>query len=120
MEEYRLNRIQEIKKRIFDIIISLIGVIMYSPIMIIIAIGLAAYALRDHWIYKLEGVFDKKPQNIGGRPDYNVGDRVKHARFGEGTVKDIKEGGRDYEVTVDFGDSGIKKMFASFAKLIKI
>ena len=38
MEEYRLNRIQEIKKRIFDVIISLIGVIMFSPIMIIIAI----------------------------------------------------------------------------------
>ncbi len=38
MEEYRLNRIQEIKKRIFDVIISLIGVIMSSPIMIIIAI----------------------------------------------------------------------------------
>ena len=38
MEEYRLNRIQEIKKRIFDVIISLIVVIMSSPIMIIISI----------------------------------------------------------------------------------
>ena len=52
--------------------------------------------------------------------DYGVGDRVSHARFGEGTVKDITGGGRDYEVTVDFGEGGIKKMFASFAKLQKI
>lgn len=38
MEKYRLNRIQEVKKRIFDVSISLIGVIISSPIMIIIAI----------------------------------------------------------------------------------
>ncbi|MCR5144893.1 MAG: DNA helicase PcrA [Lachnospiraceae bacterium] len=52
--------------------------------------------------------------------DYGVGDRVKHARFGEGDVVDITEGGRDYEVTVEFDVAGRKKMFASFAKLEKI
>lgn len=52
--------------------------------------------------------------------DYTTGDRVCHIKFGEGTVKDILEGGRDYEVTVDFDHAGIKKMFASFAKLQKV
>lgn len=52
--------------------------------------------------------------------DYTVGDRVRHIKFGEGTVKEIIEGGRDYEVTVDFDAAGIKKMFASFAKLQKV
>ena len=52
--------------------------------------------------------------------DYTVGDRVRHIKFGEGTVKDIVEGGRDYEVTVEFDRVGIKKMFASFAKLVKV
>lgn len=52
--------------------------------------------------------------------DYTTGDRVRHIRFGEGTVKSIAEGGRDYEVTVEFDRVGIKKMFASFAKLVKI
>lgn len=33
---------------------------------------------------------------------------------------DIAEGGRDFEVTVDFEKAGTKKMFASFAKLKKI
>ena len=52
--------------------------------------------------------------------DYGIGDRVSHIKFKEGTVKDIIDEGRDYEVTVDFDGVGIKKMFASFAKLKKV
>ena len=52
--------------------------------------------------------------------DYEVGDTVRHIKFGVGIVKDIVDGGRDYEVTVDFDKVGIKKMFAGFAKLKKI
>ncbi|WP_294146374.1 ATP-dependent helicase [uncultured Clostridium sp.] len=51
---------------------------------------------------------------------YSEGDRVKHIKFGEGTVKKIEDGGKDYEVTVEFERVGVKKMFASFAKLIKL
>lgn len=56
----------------------------------------------------------------GGGPGYDVGDRVRHVKFGEGTVTGIVSGGRDYEVTVDFDRAGTKKMFAMFAKLQKI
>lgn len=56
----------------------------------------------------------------GNTLDYEVGDSVRHLKFGEGIVKNIVNGGRDYEVTVDFKGAGIKKMFASFAKLKKI
>ena len=52
--------------------------------------------------------------------DYGVGDTVRHVKFGVGIVKNIVEGGRDYEVTVDFDRAGTKKMFAGFAKLKKI
>ena len=55
-----------------------------------------------------------------GALDYEVGDTVRHIKFGVGIVKKIVEGGRDYEVTVDFDKVGVKKMFASFAKLKKI
>ena len=58
----------------------------------------------------------KKAQGL----DYGVGDTVKHIKFGAGVVTDITEGGRDYEVTVNFDKVGVKKMFASFAKLKKI
>jgi len=56
----------------------------------------------------------------GGGLDYEVGDRVRHMKFGEGLVTGIVEGGRDYEVTVQFDTAGVKKMFAGFAKLQKI
>ena len=56
----------------------------------------------------------------GGSLSYKVGDRVRHMKFGEGEVLRIVEGGRDFEVTVDFDRAGTKKMFASFAKLKKI
>lgn len=55
-----------------------------------------------------------------GSLDYEVGDTVRHIKFGVGIVKEIVEGGRDYEVTVEFDKVGVKKMFASFAKLKKI
>lgn len=52
--------------------------------------------------------------------DYGVGDKVKHIKFGIGTVTAISDAGRDFEVTVNFEAAGIKKMFASFAKLKKL
>ena len=52
--------------------------------------------------------------------DYAEGDRVRHDRFGDGTVKSISDGGKDYEVTVEFDTMGVRKMFASFAKLKKL
>ncbi|MDY4427406.1 MAG: UvrD-helicase domain-containing protein [Lachnospiraceae bacterium] len=52
--------------------------------------------------------------------EYNVGDRVSHIKFGVGEVVSIVDGGRDFEVAVDFEKYGIKKMFAAFAKLKKV
>ena len=52
--------------------------------------------------------------------DYGVGDRVRHMKFGEGIVTQITEGGRDFEVTVEFDTVGVKKMFAGFVRLIKL
>ncbi len=52
--------------------------------------------------------------------DYGIGDRVRHMKFGEGTVQLITDGGRDYEVTVEFDHAGVRKMFAVFAKLKKL
>ena len=77
--------------------------------------------------------FKKKPVAVSGLAaaknfgvaekkalDYTEGDRVSHMKFGEGVVTHIAEGGRDYEVTVNFDRAGVKKMFASFAKLKKL
>ena len=52
--------------------------------------------------------------------DYGVGDRVKHIKFGAGTVKNIEKGPKDYQVTIEFDGVGQKIMYAAFAKLKKI
>lgn len=52
--------------------------------------------------------------------EYKVGDKIRHIKFGEGVVAQIVDGGRDFEVTVNFDTAGTKKMFASFAKLKKL
>ena len=49
--------------------------------------------------------------------DYAVGDRVRHIKYGEGTVLNIVREPRDYKVTVEFDQAGQKIMYASFAKL---
>ena len=66
--------------------------------------------------YATKGKDIQKPDHL----DYNEGDRVRHVRFGEGTVTSIADGGRDYEVTVEFDKAGQRKMFAAFAKLQKV
>lgn len=54
------------------------------------------------------------------RLDYEQGDRVVHKKFGEGKVISIKDTPKDFEVTVEFDKFGQKRMFAAFAKLIKL
>lgn len=58
----------------------------------------------------------EKPNSL----DYEVGDRVKHVKFGEGTILSIVDGKKDYEISIDFDEYGIKKVFSTFAKLIKL
>ncbi len=82
---------------------------------------------KDNSWREVKRVFHEKPKAVqqftvtkASSLEYGVGDRVRHIKFGEGTVADITEGGRDYEVAVDFDNFGRKKMFASFAKLKKV
>ena len=56
----------------------------------------------------------------GSRPDYEVGDRVAHVKYGQGTVEQLEKGPRDYKVKVAFDTAGTKIMYAAFAKLRKV
>lgn len=60
-----------------------------------------------------KGTEFKTPEKL----DYEVGDRVRHIKYGEGTVLNIVREPRDYKVTVEFDQAGQKIMYASFAKL---
>jgi DNA helicase II / ATP-dependent DNA helicase PcrA len=52
--------------------------------------------------------------------DLAVGDRVKHERFGTGTVAAIEGEAPNTTAMIDFGDGGMKKLLLRFAKLEKI
>ena len=82
---------------------------------------------KDESWKEVRRTFHEKPKAVqqftvtkAASLEYGIGDRVRHIKFGDGTVADITEGGRDYEVAVDFDNFGRKKMFASFAKLKKL
>ena len=97
------------------------------------AINKSAYAPKPQTDYKEQGSNGSATYSSYNNPyrkrtpapaansvlSYGVGDKVRHKKFGLGTVTNIRDGGRDYEVTVDFPAWGEKKMFAAFAKLEK-
>ena len=55
-----------------------------------------------------------------GSAEYSAGDRVRHAKFGEGTVVAVARGGNDWVITVAFPGGGIKHLAQSFAPMERI
>ncbi len=55
-----------------------------------------------------------------GAPDYQVGDRVSHTKFGQGIVRSLTKLTNDYEVVIEFDGFGQRKLRTSFAKLTKL
>jgi DNA helicase-2/ATP-dependent DNA helicase PcrA len=66
---------------------------------------------------EMDDLPDDRLEGKTTRPQYHSGQRVRHARFGEGMVIESKMTGNDEEVTVAFADEGIKRLAASFANL---
>lgn len=66
---------------------------------------------------RLAGISKGAPASASAAPDYGVGDRVSHVKYGEGTVTNLQREPRDYKVTVEFDRAGQKIMYASFARL---
>ncbi len=69
---------------------------------------------------RIAGIQKGLQDNAPEEPDYDAGDRVRHVKYGEGTVKNIVKEPRDYKVTVEFDSAGQKIMYASFAKLKRL
>ena len=66
------------------------------------------------------GAFVKGSEMVKEKPDYEAGDRVVSVKFGQGTVTEILDTERDYQITVDFDNFGTKKLLAAFARLKKV
>ena len=62
-------------------------------------------------------VLEKKP--VPGLA-YQVGDRVRHDRFGEGLVVAVEGEGGNLKAIVDFDNLGRKQLLLKFAKLSRV
>lgn len=60
------------------------------------------------------------PMEKSKKPDFAPGDRVRHIKYGNGTIIEVKEGVKDYEISVDFDHAGVRKLLGAFANLKKI
>lgn len=52
--------------------------------------------------------------------NFNPGDKIKHAKWGEGIVTEVHGTGEDVEITVLFEKEGKKHLLAKYAPLIKM
>ena len=69
---------------------------------------------------QIAGISKGGPAIVSGELEYSVGERVRHVKYGEGTVLQIDREPRDYKVAVEFDAAGKKIMYASFAKLKRV
>lgn len=69
---------------------------------------------------RLAGITKGAPLTAPNALEYGEGDRVRHVKYGEGTVLKIEKEPRDSKVTVLFDQAGQKIMYASFAKLKRL
>jgi DNA helicase-2/ATP-dependent DNA helicase PcrA len=67
----------------------------------------------------LRSVADSDVEASQDAPRFVKGERVKHARFGSGTVVELSGVGRDMKVTVDFDDEAVgrKRLVVAYAGL---
>lgn len=63
---------------------------------------------------------DRAPLRTRRESKFQAGQRVKHAKFGEGIVIESKVQGDDEEVAIAFENAGIRRVLASYAKLKKL
>ncbi len=59
----------------------------------------------------------KKPQPAMPAFDFKPNDRVRHSKFGDGTVVSSQSIGKDAIVVINFDNAGTKRLMAAFAKL---
>ncbi len=58
--------------------------------------------------------------NFAELTDVNVGDRIKHQRFGHGVIKELEGVGSNKKALIEFDNVGNKKLLLKFAKLEKV
>jgi DNA helicase-2/ATP-dependent DNA helicase PcrA len=61
-------------------------------------------------------IVDRDPSSL----DFKAGDKVKHNKWGEGTIVSVKGTGDDTELNIAFPGIGVKRLLARFAPVEKV
>ena len=73
------------------------------------------YKVRD---YTMPKATKPRPQIIDNKDlDVNLGDKVRHKKWGEGMVVQVKEKDGDKELSISFDGNGIKRLLQSIAPI---
>jgi DNA helicase-2/ATP-dependent DNA helicase PcrA len=59
-------------------------------------------------------------RQVPGRPEFEAGDRIKHAKFGEGTVVSVQQSAGEWLATIAFPGAGVKQFVLSLAPIEKV
>lgn len=81
-----------------------------------------SYQPKKAKVYDFTSIFDEKIQKPKPQAnlEYAVGERVKHKKFGEGTILVVQPVGNDVRLEVAFDTVGTKNLMAIYANLKKI
>ena len=60
---------------------------------------------------------DSNPKNTSTNMKYEVGQTVKHKKFGVGTITKIEAEGDDFKLEISFDNFGFKRLMANFTPL---
>ena len=80
----------------------------------------AKTAADDFMSFFAEQAPKKAPEKKAGGKSYATGDKVKHARYGVGTIISVKESGGNTMLSIAFDSQGIKVFSAELAVLEKL
>ncbi|MCF6514803.1 DNA helicase PcrA [Lactobacillus sp. S2-2] len=70
--------------------------------------------------YKRPSKIMEKPKETGAnKKSWNIGDKVEHKAWGEGTVVKVNGTGEDMELDIAFPEKGVKRLLAAFAPISK-
>lgn len=67
-----------------------------------------------------KSVFLSQPSNSTTTGSFKAGDKVKHKKFGVGTITKVEPEGADFKLDIMFETSGLKRLMAGFANLERV
>ena len=59
-------------------------------------------------------------RQMPGRPEFDAGDKIRHAKFGEGTVVSVQQSAGEWLATIAFPGAGVKQFVLSLAPIEKV